>query len=58
MSHLKLALFFLFLGFLILLHQFLNWGVWFQLKDLHHETFALVCFAVAFGVYIGKKMKK
>ena len=57
-SHFKIILLFLFLGFTVLLHQFLDWGVWFQIKDLHHEAFALVCFAIAFGVYLGNILKK
>jgi hypothetical protein len=48
-----MIIFFLFLAFLILLHQFLLYGVWFQIKDLHHETFALMCLAAAFGILIG-----
>jgi len=56
-SQLALIVLFLFSGFIILLHQFLNWGVWFQPKDLHHETFALLCFAVAFGIYVGMMSK-
>jgi len=41
------------LGFLMMLHQFLYWGVWFQKEDLHHETFILACFSAAFGISIG-----
>ena len=56
-SHLKLIILFLLLGFLILLHQVLTWGTWFQINDLHHETFALICFTMALGIYIGKKLE-
>ena len=41
------------LGFLIMLHQFLYWGVWFQREDLHHETFILACFSAALGILMG-----
>lgn len=58
MSHLKLVVLFLLLGFLTLLHQRMGGGVWFQIRDLHHETFALVCFAIALGVYVGKILEK
>ena len=47
------ALIFLMIGFLILLEQYLNYGVWFQVKDIHHETFALSSFTLAIGILIG-----
>jgi len=53
-----LALLFLILGFLIMLHQFLYWGVWFQTEDLHHETFILASFSTAIGVCIGTGITK
>jgi hypothetical protein len=40
-------------GFLVLLDQYLNNGVWFQVSDVHHETFALSLFALAIGILIG-----
>jgi len=46
------ALFFV-VGFLILLDQYLQIGIWFQLKDIHHETFTLSSFALAIGILIG-----
>jgi hypothetical protein len=52
--HLILITTFIFLGFLLLLHQKSTWGVWFQIEDIHHETFALMSFAAAFGILIGK----
>jgi len=45
--------FFLLLSFAVSLHQFVVWGKWFQLEDLHHETWILVCLAAALGVWIG-----
>jgi hypothetical protein len=46
------ALFFV-VAFLILLDQYLRTGIWFQLKDIHHETFALASVTLAVGIFIG-----
>jgi hypothetical protein len=46
------ALFFV-IGFLIMLDQYVQIGVWFQLMDIHHETFTLSSFALAIGILIG-----
>jgi len=53
-----LAAFFFVIGIIILLDQYLNIGVWFQLKDLHHETFALSSFALAMGIILGSNFPK
>ena len=51
---LLLTVLFLFVaGFLILYDQFARFGVWFQISDLHHETFALIAFALAIGMLLG-----
>jgi len=34
-----LAVLFLVLAFIIALHQYVHYGVWFELKDVHHELF-------------------
>jgi len=34
------------LAFLVALHQYLNWGVWFEFTDIHHELFII---ALIFG---------
>ena len=34
------------LAFLVALHQYVNWGVWFEFKDIHHELFVV---ALIFG---------
>ena len=47
------AFVFFLIGFLILLEQYLNYGVWFQVKDIHHETFALSSFTLAIGILVG-----
>jgi hypothetical protein len=36
----------LLLAFLVALHQYLNYGVWFEMKDVHHELF-IATFAFA-----------
>jgi hypothetical protein len=40
-------------AFVILLHQKLTFGLWFQIGDLHHETFAIASAALGLGVLIG-----
>jgi hypothetical protein len=40
-------------AFLILYQQVVTFGVWFQIGDLHHETFALGAAALGVGVLIG-----
>ena len=47
------AVVFFVLAFLILYQQEVTFGVWFQLSDLHHETFALTSLALGIGVLIG-----
>jgi len=53
-----LAAFFFALGIVILLDQYLNIEIWFQIKDIHHETFALSSFALATGILIGSIFPK
>jgi len=50
--------FFLIVGIIILLEQYLSYGVWFQVKDVHHETFAIASFALAVGILIGSNYPK
>ena len=52
------VLFFFAAGFLILYDNYNRVGIWFQLSDLHHETFATASFALAIGILIGAKIKK
>jgi hypothetical protein len=47
------AVVFFVLAFLILFQQKMAFGVWFQISDLHHETFALASVALGLGVLIG-----
>lgn len=46
------AVFFV-LAFLILLQQKITFGLWFQVGDLHHETFAIASAALGIGILIG-----
>ena len=49
-----LGAFFFLLGFLVLLDQYTQIGVWIQWQDaFHHETFALAFFSVGIGIFIG-----
>jgi hypothetical protein len=50
--------FFVGASFLILYDQYMKIGIWFQLTDLHHETFAIASFAIAIGILIGATIKK
>jgi hypothetical protein len=46
------VVFFVF-AFLILYDQKAACGVWFQTRDLHHETFAIASAALGIGILIG-----
>lgn len=50
---LAVAVFFFVVGFVILLHQQVNWGVWFELRDLHHETLAIDAILFGLGILVG-----
>jgi hypothetical protein len=45
--------FFFVIAYLILYQQKVTYGVWFQISDLHHETFAIASFAIGLGIIIG-----
>jgi hypothetical protein len=40
-------------AFLILYQQKATFGVWFQISDLHHETFAFASVAFGVGIIVG-----
>jgi hypothetical protein len=40
-------------SFLILLQQKVTFGRWFQISDLHHETFAIAFAALGIGIILG-----
>ena len=48
-----IALVFFVLAFLIMYDQKVSFGIWFQITDLHHETFAIASVALGLGVLIG-----
>jgi hypothetical protein len=48
-----MSAFFFVIAFLILFQQKVTFGVWFQISDLHHETFAIASFALGLGIIIG-----
>jgi len=47
------AAFFFAAAVLILYEQKLSFGLWFQVSDLHHETFAIASAALGVGIIIG-----
>ena len=36
----------------LMVHQYLNWGMWFNVKDYHHEDLIIMFFAIAIILYI------
>jgi len=40
-------------SFLILMEQYVSYGVWFQIGDIHHETFSIALFSLGLGILIG-----
>ncbi len=52
------AVVFFVVAFLILLQQKLTFGVYFQISDLHHETFAIAAVALGLGVLIGSAVTR
>ena len=53
-----LATLFLIISLIILIEQYLNYGIFFDLNDIHHETFALTSFSLTIGILIGSKLSK
>jgi hypothetical protein len=49
----------LFIGaFLVLLHQYVIWGDFFTLSQVHHETFAVGLVCLGLGIIMGSKQGK
>jgi hypothetical protein len=44
---------FFFFSFLFLYDQYANIGIWFQIEDIHHETFVVAFAALGLGVLLG-----
>ena len=40
-------------AFLILYQQYITYGVFFQIEDIHHETLALFAVALGIGIIVG-----
>ena len=40
-------------AFLIIYQQYISFGIWFQIEDLHHETFVLSAIALGIGIFVG-----
>jgi hypothetical protein len=40
-------------AFLILYQQYITYGVFFQIEDIHHESLALSAVALGIGVIVG-----
>ena len=40
-------------AFLILYQQYITYGVFFQIEDIHHETLALFAAALGIGIIVG-----
>ena len=51
-----LALLFLIAGFLVLYQQYVSYGIFFEIEDIHHETIAMALFALGIGTLIGISM--
>ena len=53
------SIFLVIAAFLVMLHQYYYWRVWFEIKDIHHELFisALIFAAVVLIIYANRRMK-
>lgn len=56
MNRQRLPLILLAIGILLLLHQYVTWGYWWEPQDvvlaIHHETLALTSFAASGGTWL------
>ncbi|UCE95713.1 MAG: hypothetical protein JSV51_08390 [Candidatus Bathyarchaeota archaeon] len=43
----------LLISFLILLHQYILYDVWFEIADIHHETFSIAFVSFGIGITLG-----
>jgi len=44
-------------AFLILYQQYVPFDEFFQLEDIHHESFAMSAVALGFGILIGARLR-
>jgi len=45
------------LAFLVSFHQFYYWQIWFDVDDIHHETFVVAFICLALGILLSEKLK-
>jgi len=45
------------LAFLVAYHQFANYSIWFELEDLHHETWIIALICLALGIIFSEKLE-
>jgi hypothetical protein len=50
-----LAVVCLFIGFLILAHQYVFYEVWFEVADIHHETVSIAFVSFGLGLLLGTR---
>jgi len=55
MSDKQLMIIFFIIGLIILLEQYFNYGKFFEVTDIHHETFAIGFFCISLGIYFVSK---
>lgn len=46
------------LAVLVGIHQHANYGLWFDLKDIHHETFIVALVSFAVGIIFSEKLEE
>jgi hypothetical protein len=47
----------LMLAFLVAFHQFYRWQIWFEMSDIHHETFVVALVCLALGIALSEELK-
>jgi len=47
----------LILAFLVAFHQYYYWQTWFNVGDIHHETFVVALICLALGISLSKKLE-
>ena len=45
------------LAFLVAFHQFYYWQTWFNVDDIHHETFVVALICLALGILLSEKLE-
>jgi hypothetical protein len=45
------------LAFLVSFHQFYYWQTFFDVGDIHHETFVVALICLALGILLSEKLK-